>query len=481
MSDLRKSIGLVPLVALGAAGVVGSSWIYTGSDFFTRYDAGGEIFGLVIATVFVSCIALAYAELTSTFPRAGGEVIFGYVAFNRRVAYTAGWLLAGAYVSSLAFYVTSLGTLLHDVLPGLDAVPLYTINNVTVHLPVLVIGVVVTVVIFAANWWGLAFGAWAQFALFAAMIVIGLTLVVVGLGHGSPHNFWPPFTGGGAEATGKTLRFVLPAMTFLTGFSLVTILAEDARVSPRRIARAVLLTVGLAGGFYCVVLFATAWIIPWQTTAGLDKGTIDAFRAAGFPALAWSAYSIAVLGLVTSFLGLFVATSRIVLAMARAGLLPSDLATVHPRRGTPTRALVFTLGVTLGLGWLGTGALTWFLDTGGIYVGLAWCIGVASMYRVRRRYPSLARPYRTRLSFAPALGAVLAVLVIGFALWPGTDLSLVWPWEYVILAVWVLLGIVLYGVTRRRDDTEALRTLLGPHYDRLTAAAPKEPAPPSRT
>lgn len=471
MNQLRKSISLPLLIALGAAGVIGSSWIYTGSKFFAAYDAGGEVFGLAIATVFVSCIALAYAELAAVLPRAGGEVVFGYVAFNRGTAFTAGWLLAGAYISSLAFYVTSLGTLLRDVVPDLGTIPLYTINGTTVHLPVLVLGVVVTFIVYGVNWRGLSFGAWSQFAMFAAMIIIGLVLVVVGLAHGSPGNFLPPYAAGGGSAAGKTARFVLPAMTFLTGFSLVAILAEDARVTPRRLGRAVLLTVSIAGAFYCLVLLATAWVIPWKQTAGMDKGTIDAFRAAGFPALAWSAYAIAVLGLVTSFLGLFIATSRIVLAMARAGLLPSGLAALHPRHETPTRALTFTLVIVLALGWLGSGALTWFLDTGGVYVGLAWVIGVSAMFRLRRTHPGLHRPFRARPAAAPAIGAVLAVAVIIFALWPGTPLSLVWPWEYVILLAWAALGVVLYLTTRRGDDETALRSLLDTHYDTLAEPA----------
>ncbi|TQN33402.1 amino acid/polyamine/organocation transporter (APC superfamily) [Haloactinospora alba] len=468
MPPLRSSLGTVPLVALGTAGVIGSSWIYTGSEFFSAYDAGGEILGLALATVFVSCIALAYGELASAFPRAGGEVVFGYVAFNRGVAFAAGWLLTGAYVSSLAFYVTSLGALLGDVVPGMATVALYTVNGTTVHLPVLALGVTVAVFVFAVNWRGVSPGAWAQFALFAVMLTIGLVLAAVGFGHGTAGNAWPLFSGGLAESAGRTARFVLPAMTFLTGFSLVTVLAEDSRVPPRRLGRVILVTVGLAGAFYCLVLLATAWVIPWQRTASLDRGTIDAFLAAGFPALGWAAYTVAVLGLVTSFLGLFVATSRIVLAMGRAGLLPSGLARLHPRYGTPTRALVFTLAVVLGLGWLGEGALTWFLDTGGVYVGLAWVLGVASMYRVRRTYPHLDPPFRARPSAAPALGAVLATCVIAFTLWPGTGMSLVWPWEHAILLAWAALGVALYARTRRADDDAALRTLLGSRYDTLT-------------
>jgi amino acid transporter len=77
------------------------------------------------------------------------------------------------------------------------------------------------------------------------------------------------------------------------------------------------------------------------------------------------------LGLLTSFLALFVATSWMMLALARAGLFPRIFAQVSERRGTPVNALIFTLVLALAFGLLGEGALVWFLDTGGVYIGLA--------------------------------------------------------------------------------------------------------------
>ena len=59
MSALRKSIGPLPLIAMGAAGIIGTSWMYTNGEFFAAYGAGGEIFGLAIATVLASFIAMA--------------------------------------------------------------------------------------------------------------------------------------------------------------------------------------------------------------------------------------------------------------------------------------------------------------------------------------------------------------------------------------------------------------------------------------
>ncbi|MBV7280967.1 amino acid permease [Corynebacterium sp. TAE3-ERU30] len=83
--------------------MVGSSWIYTNSLFFADYGAGGVLLGLAIGCGLAACVAIAYAELTTAFPRAGGEVVFAYTVLGRRAAFVASWMLLGAYVSSLAF------------------------------------------------------------------------------------------------------------------------------------------------------------------------------------------------------------------------------------------------------------------------------------------------------------------------------------------------------------------------------------------
>ena len=52
---------------------------------------------------------------------------------------------------------------------------------------------------------------------------------------------------------------------------------------------------------------------------------------------------------------------------------------------------------------------------------------------------------------------------------PGTDISLVWPSEYVILVVWFLLGAVIYAIAPKEEDEQALRALLGDQYGKLGA------------
>ena len=467
MAELKKSLGLFQLLAFGVAGVIGTSWIYTNSKLMDAYGAGGMVFGLLLGVLLASFVALAYSELTSAFPRAGGEVVFSYTTMGRGPAFFTGWMLLGAYVSSLAFYVTAFGFLLSNFVPAMKTMPLYTINGETVYLPVLAVGVILTLLMFALNWFGVEIGGRVQMFMFAAIVLIGAALIVVGFASGSPSNFFPAYAEGAAPVS-DTLRFIIPGMTFLAGFGLVAVLAEDAKISPKRVGRAVVLTVITAGLFYTAVLAATAWVMPWQDVAKMDLGTVSAFTEAGFPILGTGAYAIAFLGLLTSFLGLFVASSRIIVAMARGQLLPPSLAVINPKRQTPGRALIVTTVVTLALGWLGPGAVVWFLDTGGVYLGVVWFMVVIAKYLLPRKYPNAVR--RSKLSFLPALGGLGAIGVIVWALVPGTSSSLVWPAEYIILGAWLLLGVVMYVFAANRRTIgydEGLHEILGDSYANL--------------
>ncbi|WP_246958353.1 APC family permease [Brachybacterium sp. Marseille-Q7125] len=332
MAELKKTLGFPSLIALGVAGVVGSSWIYTSSTFFADLGAGGMIVGLLIGAVFASFVALAYGELTSAVPRAGGEVVWGYTALGRSAGFATGWFHIGAYIASLSFYITALGTLLGKYVPMMSQMPLYSVNGEAVTLPVLAVGIALALVVFALNWFGVSIGAQIQVLLFVVMLAIGAALAITALVVGEPGNLWPMWTPEQNPAT-STLRMVVPGITYVVGFSLVAVLAEESSLKPGQVGRAVVATVAVAAVFYTIVLLATAYVIPWEDVASADLGTIDAFTQAGFPLLGFGAFLIGVLGLITSFIGLFVASSRVTLWIA-----PGMMEAVKPRKGLPCHA-----------------------------------------------------------------------------------------------------------------------------------------------
>src|SRR5699024_12662070 len=109
MAELKRTIGPLALIAVGAAGVIGSSFLYLTSEFFSEFSLGGTIIGMLLATAFAACIALAIGELASMFPRAGGELVYSYAAFNRPAGLTVGWVLMGIFPGIDGFYCTAAG------------------------------------------------------------------------------------------------------------------------------------------------------------------------------------------------------------------------------------------------------------------------------------------------------------------------------------------------------------------------------------
>lgn len=470
-TELRKTISPWALVSIGAAGVIGSSWLYLGSEFFANFGAGGTILGFTVATLLAATIALAYSELAKAMPRAGGEIVYAFVAAGRLPAFIVGWFLIATYVGIVAFYVTATGRLLSAVWPQLNTVPLYEIGGETIYLPVLAIGFVLTLLILALNWSGAGLSSRTELVLFAIMVVLAVVVCVTAFGYGNVGNFWPMFdeaVHGDTNPFVLTLMFVLPAFSFLTGFGVVAIMAEEASASPRQIGRIVVWSVLLAGGFYVIVLIATAWLLPWQEIAGMTNGTIEALEVAGFQSVSLAAFAIGALGIITTFIAVFAAASRLMLALARIELLPPWFGKLDERTRSPRNAMIFTTIVGLVMGSLGPGALVWFLNTGGVYIGIVWAFTVYALYAVRRRYPALRERSSGRLLWLSALGALSGIGVVAVALLPGTPLSLRWPYEYLIILAWVIAGIVLYLLSpRRMSREESLVALLGPYRDSL--------------
>lgn len=449
-NKLKHSISTAGLIALGSGGVIGSSWIYTNSEFFGQYGAGGEIFGLLAASLLAIMVSLSFAELSTIYPKAGGEVVYGYEAFGKKGGLFAGWALLGSYLSALAFYVTASSYLLSEIFPQIATGPFYTFAGAKVHYSELILGVLITLFIFGINYLGAQLTSNVQIVLFALLIILGLALAIVGFSHGSLSNFSPSFYDGQAK-TPAIFRFILPAMTFLTGWESIGVMAEEVKTPAHKIGKVVILSIVIAASYYILVLLSSAWVFPWKETAQMNMGSIDAFKAAGFPKLGTAAFVIAFLGLGTSFLALFSAAPRLIYSLAEKEILPKHFAKVHPKYGTPARAVTLTLILVLGLGWMGKGALTYFLDIGGFLTALAWGINAFNLAAIRKKHPELKGGFRNKHLALPIIGGVIAIVIALATVIPGTSVSLVWPYEYVVLGVWIVIGLVSYFTSKKEE------------------------------
>ncbi len=144
------------------------------------------------------------------------------------------------------------------------------------------------------------------------------------------------------------LGFVLAFMT-LAGFESATTLGEEAKSATRTLPRVMTLCILPTGllfvvSIYCLTVFSHSLNLALdQTDAPLDMIA----RSAGFPALG----TLSSLGIALSCFGCALggmnAGSRVIYAMARSRQVPGYLEAIHPRNGTPHRALSLLAAVAL--------------------------------------------------------------------------------------------------------------------------------------
>ncbi|MGH7443993.1 MAG: APC family permease, partial [Longimicrobiales bacterium] len=182
------------------------------------------------------------------------------------------------------------------------------------------------------------------------------------------------------------------------------------------------------------------------------------------------------LGIVTSWNACFLGATRLLYAMARAGMLPAVFARLHPRYGTPTGAVVLLTALTVIAPFFGRAALVWLVNAGGLAAVVSFLLVAVSFLRIRRRHPDLPRPYRVPAGRTVGVLAVLVTLLFVLLYLPGSPSALVWPYEWGIVLVWAVAGAVLAVDMERRvrrlGRAEQARHMLGEHAERLGYAQP---------
>lgn len=88
--------------------------------------------------------------------------------------------------------------------------------------------------------------------------------------------------------------------------------------------------------------------------------------------------------------------------------------------------------------------LVWLSDAGGLSVVIAWFMVALSFLVLRKKEPGMARPHRA--GKGPVIGwiAIVLAFLVGLLYMPGMPSSLAWPYEWIIFAVWWIVGLFFF-------------------------------------
>jgi len=295
-------------------------------------------------------------------------------------------------------------------------------------------------------------------------VTVVLFVILVGAFYIKPENWTPfaPYGMSGVSFFGYTLMGQVnaggqpvgmlagAAIIFFAyiGFDSVSTHAEEAKNPKRDVPIGIISSLVICTVLYIAVVAVLTGMVPYQELSK-DAGVSDAFKRIG---LGWAEFIIAmagVAGITSVLLVLMLSAPRVMLAMARDGMVPRHFfADVHPKFRTPWRSTIL-VGVFVALltGFLPIDALLHLTNIGTLFAFVIVCAAVLIM---RRTNPDAERPFRVPLyPLVPILG-ILACLLLMFSL----------PVEnWYRLIAWMALGFVVYFLygykhseLRRRDE-----------------------------
>jgi amino acid transporter len=228
------------------------------------------------------------------------------------------------------------------------------------------------------------------------------------------------------------------------GFDVIPQSAEEMDIPFRDIGRMLMLSIGLAVSWYVLIIFAVSMGLPADSRADSNLPTADATVAVFAGAWAGKLLVIAGIGgILTSWNAFLIGGSRAIYALAKAGQLPAALGHLHPRFNTPYRAVLLIGVLSVCAPLFGRPALVWLVDAGGLGIVMAYAFVAASFLVLRRREPDMARPYAVKHASLVGWAALLLSIAIALLYLPWSPAALIWPWEWLIVLGWVLLGAIM--------------------------------------
>src|SRR5437667_8221793 len=438
MATLARKLRVTDYFTLGWGTMVGVGWLVVMDDWLLRGGSLGGILGFTIGGMLLLPIGYVYGQLVMAMPDAAGEVAYTAKVFPQSVSFATGWMMMLAYFIVCPWEAVAVGKIAGYIFPMFDSMELYQIAGKPVYLPHVIIGLGLTGLLTLLNYRGIRLSATFQNWTTFGTLVLFVVFVALGVAKGSPENFPPLFT---------HTPFVLVLLVmqivpyYMTGYESVAKAAEEA--NPEFRARGFFKTIWMAiiVGilFYTIVIAAVSFVAPWKDLIGKPFMTALAFeRAIGARWIVSIILVSALFSLFKVFNGNLVASSRLLFAMGRRGLLDSRVAQVHPVNQTPSVAVICIGLATAVCMFLGDAILVPISEVGSIASAAG---GLAACAAYVRMGPAPGE------RMVAAVGVLVGLLMILMKVVPGIP-GRFSGYDWLALGTWSALGL---GLAWRRQ------------------------------
>lgn len=425
-ATLHRSVGLTGVVMFGAGTAIGVS-IFSVLQPAAQVAGSALLAAIVIAMIPMAFFAVIYAWLASALPVSGASYEWPRRFLGPYFGFSIAWLRIISNVGALVV----LGQVFGNYVGMLFDFPVGWFAPVLITL------------VFALNYVGVQMAARAQTVLMLGLIAVLAVFVFTGIPHFSPQLVGNPLDGVPFPA----LVAVPLLISLFLGIESAVEIGEEVRNPQRNIPLGILLAIVLTAVIYGAVALIALGLIGPEALAAAKAPLLEAAEVALGSAAMPLIVGAAAISITKTMNSTALVFSRSIFAMARSGSLPTALAAINPRFGSPHRAVLLCYAFAMA-GLFLPSSLVFLLLAVNLPTMLKYLACSLCAIRIVREQPDLAATARIGLTPRTILACawIAVVCAIGIIL-AGLEADLR---PYYLVLGWFVVGTVYYVVRGRR-------------------------------
>jgi len=343
--QLAKELSILHLIAIGVGSTIGAG-VYILVGTVAREHSGPALaFSFLIAGIAAALSAFCYAELASRCPSAGSAYHYSYICVGEGLAWIIGWALILEYTIGGSTVARGISPNLALLFGGPDSLPYFLARHTIPGLGIVVdpCAALLVFTVTALLCVGIKESTFVQSIVTTANICAMIFVIIAGgylgfksgwVGYKLSTGYFP-FGVDGMLAGASTVFFSY------IGFDSVASTAEEVKNPQRDLPLGIGAALSICCMLYMLVSAVIVGLVPYYAMDP-DTPISSAFASHG---IQWAAYIItigAVTALCSTLMGSLLPQPRILMAMARDGLLPSFFSDVNKHTQVPIKSTILT-------------------------------------------------------------------------------------------------------------------------------------------
>ncbi len=411
--NLKRELGLLDGTMLVVGSMIGSGIFIVSADIARQVGSAGWLTLIWIISGLITIIAaMSYGELSSIFPKAGGQYVYLKEAYNKLIAFLYGWsffaVIQTGTIAAVGVAFSKFAAYLYE--PLSDENILFTLDFFQLNAAQIV-SIITIILLTYINSRGVKNSKILQTVMTIIKIMSLLGLVVFGLFLGAKAeiwnanwanawntqsfntetNSWLPISGS-ALITGISAAMV-GSLFSSDAWNGVTFIAGEIKNPKRNVGLSLFLGTFIVTIIYILANLMYLAVVPFEEIATAKSDRV-AVVAANYIFGNIGTLIIAIMIMISTFAcnnGLIMAGARVYYTMAKDGLFFKKAAVLNSA-SVPAWALwvqcIWASALCL------TGKYSALLDFVMIIVIIFYILTIYGIFILRRKMPNIERPYK---------------------------------------------------------------------------------------